>query len=174
MPEEVSSPLSNIRIVASESCFSTSRKSSFMIATASFISLGICAIACLEHIYHNYGFHVLDRTLHLCIGTWEGDYHSLSANMLKGIAQMIAAFGDSMKDDLFKEKVGAFSSRDISRTAKERRAGTLGYAESMLIVYNKKMKTGLHWSKLQQVQSAISEENFDAEDEKCVEEIKVF
>ncbi|TEB13848.1 hypothetical protein Psfp_03388 [Pelotomaculum sp. FP] len=130
---------------------------------------GICAIACLEHIYHNYGFHVLDRTLRLCIGTWEGDYNSLSANMLKGIAQMVVAFGDSMKDDLFKEKVGAFSSREISRTAKDRRAGSLGYAESMLIAYNKKMKAGLQWSKLYQSQSAVPEEDFDAGDEEEME-----
>ena len=135
---------------------------------------GICAIACLEHIYHNYGFHVLDRTLRLCIGTWEGDYNSLSANMLKGIAQMIVAFGDSMKDDLFKEKVGAFSSREISRTAKDRRAGSLGYAESMLIAYNKKMKTGLQWSKLYQSQPAEPEEDFDADEEECGEEANKF
>lgn len=125
---------------------------------------GICAIACLEHIYHKYGFHVLDRTLRLCIGTWEGDYYSLSASMLNGIAQMVVAFGDSMKDDLFKEKVGAFSAREISRTAKERRAGSLGYAESMLLLYNKKMKAGLQWSKIYQPQSAVSEEDSDAED----------
>ena len=64
------------------------------------------------------------------------------------IAMMISAFGDAMKDDLFKEKVGEFSARDISRTAKERRSGSLGYAESMLIAYNKKMKYPLRWSKL--------------------------
>lgn len=138
---------------------------------------GICAIACLEHIYHNYGFHVLDRTLRLCIGTWEGDYHSLSASMLKGIAQMVVAFGDSMKDDLFKGKVGAFSAREISRTAKDRRAGSLGYAESILIAYNKKMKAGLQWSKLYQSQSVVPEEDFDIGDEEemeCSEEINAF
>ena len=83
---------------------------------------GICAIACLEYIHEKYGFHVLDRTLRLCVGTWEGDYNSLSANMLKGIAQLIVAFGDVLKDDIFKEKVGKFSSREIGRTAKERKA----------------------------------------------------
>lgn len=86
---------------------------------------------------------MLDRTLRLCVGTWEGDYNSLSANMLKGIAQLIVAFGNVLKDDIFKEKVGKFSSKEIGRTAKERKAGSLGYAEAMLIAYNKKMKSPL-------------------------------
>lgn len=109
---------------------------------------GICAVACLEFIYHKFGFHVLDRTIRLSVGTWEGDDNSLTANMLKGIALLIVAFGDTMKDDVFKEKVGTFSSKEISRTAKERKAGSQGYAEAMLIAYNKKMKAPLKWSKL--------------------------
>ena len=72
------------------------------------IPCGICAVACLEYIYRKFGFHVLDRTLRLCIGTWEGDYNSLSSNMLKGIALLIVAFEDLLKDDVFKEKVGFF------------------------------------------------------------------
>ncbi|WP_052292971.1 DUF6551 family protein [Desulfofarcimen acetoxidans] len=104
---------------------------------------GICAVSCLEYIHQKFGFHVLDRTLRLCVGTWEGDYNSLSANMLKGIAQLIVAFGNVLKDDIFKEKVGKFSSKEIGRTAKERKAGSLGYAEAMLIAYNKKMKSPL-------------------------------
>lgn len=112
------------------------------------IPCGICAVSCLEHIYHNYGFHVLDRTLRLCVATWEGDCNSLSANMLKGVAQMIVAFGNVFKDDIFKDKVGKFSSKEIGRIAKERKAGSLGYAEAILIAYNKKMKAPLKWSKL--------------------------
>lgn len=112
------------------------------------ISGSICAISCLEYIYTKFGFHVLDRTLRLCVGTWEGDCNSLSANMLKGIAHLIVAFGDLLKDDLFKEKVGSFSSRELSRTAKERKAGSYGYAEAMLLAYNKKMKSPLRWSNL--------------------------
>lgn len=126
---------------------------------------GICAIACLEHIYHKYGFHVLDRALRLSVGTWEGDYYSLSANMLKGIAFLIVAFNDTLKDDLFKEKVGAFSARDISRTAKERKAGSFGYAEAMLLAYNKKMKAPLKWSKLYMTQATIRKEGFGNTDE---------
>lgn len=108
----------------------------------------ICAVSSLEYIFDTWGFHILDRTLRLCIGTWEGETNSLSSNILKGIAKLIVAFGEKMRDDVFKEKVGAYSAKDIIRTAKERRAGALGYAEAMLIAYNKKMKYPLRWSNL--------------------------
>lgn len=108
----------------------------------------ICAISSLEFIYGKYGFHVLDRTIRLCVATWEGEANSLSSNMLKGIATLIVVFGDRLRDDLFKEKVGYFSARDIGRTAKERKAGSLGYAEAMLLAYNRKMKYPLPWSDL--------------------------
>ena len=119
---------------------------------------GICAVACLEYIYRKFGFHVLDRTLRLCVGTWEGGCNSLSSNMLKGIALLIVAFGDLIKDDIFKEKVGVFSAKDIGRTAKERKAGSLGYSESMLLVYNKKMKAPLKWSKLYTLKSTMTDD----------------
>jgi hypothetical protein len=112
------------------------------------ISKGIYAVATLEHIYKSYGFHVLDRTLRLCIGTWEGENNSLAACMLKGVAHLVVAFGETMKDDIFKDKVGIYSARDIGRTAKERKAGSFGYAEAMLVAYNQKMKFGLKWAKL--------------------------
>jgi len=119
-----------------------------LVITSCKVPGGICAVASLEYIHQKYGFHVLDRTLRLCFGTWEGEIHSLSACMLRGIALLIATFGETMRDDMFKDKVGAFSARDIGRTAKERKAGSLGYAEAMLIAYNKKMKYALRWSKL--------------------------
>jgi hypothetical protein len=118
----------------------------------------ICAVATLGYIYKKFGFHVLDRTLRLCIGTWEGDVNSLSSNMLKGIAHLVVAFGENLRDDIFKDKVGVFSSREISRTAKERKAGSLGYAEAMLIAYNKRMKSALKWSKLYTNKFGISDE----------------
>lgn len=108
----------------------------------------ICAVSSLEYIFDTWGFHVLDRALRLCIGTWEGAANSLSSNMLKGIARLIVAFDEKMRDDIFKEKVGAYFAKDIIRTAKERRAGAIGYAEAMLIAYNKKMKYPLRWSNL--------------------------
>lgn len=120
----------------------------------------ICAVSSLEYIFDTWGFHILDRTLRLCIGTWEGESYSLSSNILKGIAKLIAVFGEKMRDDIFKEKVGAYSAKEIIRIAKERRAGTLGYAEAMLIAYNKKMKYPLKWSNLysnQKVKETITE-----------------
>lgn len=108
----------------------------------------ICAVSSLEFIQEKYGFHVLDRTIRLCVGTWEGEMNSLSSNMLKGIARLIVAFEDEMRDDVFKDKVGRYSAKEISRTAKERKVGSLGYAEAILIAYNRKMKNTLRWAKL--------------------------
>lgn len=69
----------------------------------------VCAVSTLESIYDKFGYHVLDRTLRLCVGTWEGDMNSLSANMLNGIARLVHTFGDALKDENFKEKVGEMS-----------------------------------------------------------------
>lgn len=102
---------------------------------------GICAVSTLEQIYDRYGYHTLNRVLRLCIGTWEGENRSLSSNMLNGVAKLVNAYGDSLKDDIFKEKNGVFSVKTIIRNAKERRAGSLGFAETLLINYNKKMQT---------------------------------
>lgn len=108
----------------------------------------ICAISTLETIYSKYGFAVLDRTLRLICATWEGDINSFSSNMLSGVARLIVVYEDQLNDETFKEKVGAASVREIMRTAKERRAGSLGFAETMLILYNKKTKFGLSWPSL--------------------------
>lgn len=108
----------------------------------------ICAVSSLKYIFDTWGFHVLDRLLRLCIGTWVGEANSLTSNMLKGIARLVVAFDEKMRDDIFKEKVGAFSAKEIIRTAKGRRAGAIGYAEAMLLEYNKNMKYPLWWSKL--------------------------
>ena len=116
---------------------------------------GICAISSLELIYKKYGYHVLNRSIRLCVGTWEGDYNSLSANMLKGIAYLIVAYGEDLRDDIFKDKVGSCSVREISRTAKERKGGSLGYAETMLMAYNKKMKFPLKLSKLYSAKKSL-------------------
>lgn len=108
----------------------------------------ICAVSTVEGIFERFGYHVLNRTLRLCVGAWEGDMNSLSANFLNGVARLVIAFGDSIKDDLFKEKVGNTSVKQLSRTAKERRPGSLGYAEAMLVEYNRKCKFPLRWTKL--------------------------
>lgn len=108
----------------------------------------ICAVGSLEFIYNKYGYQTLERTLSLDIGTWEGVPQSLSANMIKGIARLIATYGTELKDETFKEKLSVVSCKEITRTAKERRSGSLGFAEALLICYNKKSRFGLEWSKL--------------------------
>lgn len=101
----------------------------------------VAAVSSLESIYKKYGYHVLNRVLRLCVGAWEGDSSSLSANMLNGVARLVIAYGDKMKDEEFKEKVGAISPRQIGRQAKERCPGSMGYAETMVMAYNGKKKT---------------------------------
>ncbi|MDE7170519.1 MAG: hypothetical protein K2O11_01405 [Oscillospiraceae bacterium] len=100
----------------------------------------ICAVSTLELIYQKYGYHVLSRVLRLCVGTWEGDMNSFSANIINGITKLISVFGDQLNDEVFKEKIGAISIKQLVRTAKERCAGSMGYAEAMLIEYNGKKK----------------------------------
>ena len=101
----------------------------------------VCAVSTLENIYERFGYHVLDRTLRLCVGTWEGDMNSLSANMLNGIARLVYTFGDALKDETFKEKVGEMSVKLLSRTAKERRPG------SMAVSYTHLFQKHIHCSK---------------------------
>ena len=109
----------------------------------------ICAVSTLEQIHDRYGYHTLDRVLRLAVGTWEGVPQSLSANMLNGIARLLHAFGDSLKEEIFQEKLSRISIRELVRTANERRAGSLGFAEAMLIYYNKKTHSNaLNWEKL--------------------------
>lgn len=122
---------------------------------------GICAISTLEYIHRKFGFHVLDRTLRLCIATWDGDMNSLSANILKGISKLLVAYENEIKDNVFKEKVGRCSVKEIARTAAERKAGSLGYAEAMLLVYNKKLHTPLTLSKLYKNRIDEQDENED-------------
>ena len=108
----------------------------------------ICAVSTLEQIYDKHGYHVLDRTIRVCVGTWEGEINSFSGNILNGIARMVVVYGDAMDDEIFKDHVGSFTVKAIARTAKERRPGSLGYAEAMLIAYNNKCKNKLAMQKL--------------------------
>ena len=73
----------------------------------------ICAVSTVEQIYQKYGYHTLNRVLRLCIGTWEGDMNSFSANILNGITKLISVFGDQLNDEVFKEKVGAISIKQL-------------------------------------------------------------
>jgi len=100
----------------------------------------VSAVSTLESIYAKYGYHVLDRTLRLCIATWEGEENSFSANMLNAIAKIIVVYNDVLDEDIFKEKLGSVSIKSITRTAKERRGGSMGMAEAIVLIYNGKKK----------------------------------
>lgn len=101
----------------------------------------ICAVSTLENIYTNHGMQTLNRTLRLIIGAWEGDLHSFSANILNAVAKLVSIFGDGLNDDIFKEKLGAVSVKQLTRVAKERKSGCMGFAETMIIEYNGKKKS---------------------------------
>ena len=134
----------------------------------------ICAVATLESIYDRYGYHVLDRVLRLMVGTWEGVTHSLSANMLNWLARLVYAYGDSLKEDMFKDKLSRVSIKELVRAANERRAGSLGFAEAMLIFYNKKTHaTALEWNILYTTKvgkGRIDQEGIQADRDEMTEE----
>ncbi len=119
-----------------------------LMITSKTIPGGICAVGALSNIFDRYGYDTLNRVLHLIIITWEGEQKSFSGNMMNGVARLVYAFGDELKDEIFKEKLSEVSIKEICRTAKERRVGSLGYAEVMLIYYSKKMKNAPSWKKL--------------------------
>ena len=131
---------------------------------------GICAISTVERIYDKYGYHILDQTLRMIVGTWEGEAYSLSANMLSGVARIIFAYGDSLKEDIFKEKLSRISPREISRTARERKAGSLGYAETLIINYNKNRKTTLSFEKLYTQKAPTKKQKLEEELAKAKED----
>ena len=110
----------------------------------------VCCVATLEDIYNKYGYDILQRAIRLSVTTWEGEPESLTSGILRGIVRLICAFGDEIKDEAFKEKVGRCSVREISRLARERKAGSIGYAEAMLIQYNRKngSNASLKWAGL--------------------------
>lgn len=101
----------------------------------------ICAISTVESIYKKWGYHTLNKVLRLIVGTWEGDVNSFSANMLNAMARIIVVYGDKLNEEVFKEKVGNLSIKQITRNAKDRRKGSMGFAEVMVIEYNGKKKS---------------------------------
>lgn len=129
----------------------------------------VCAVSTLERIFDKYGQSTLDATLRLAVATWEGENNSLSGNMLMGIARIVVAYGDSLREDIFKDHVGKVSVKSIIRTAKERRPGALGYSEAMMIAYNNKNKRRLslrtlYGGKNIETDSEEEEEDYDGEE----------
>ena len=126
---------------------------------------GVCAVSTLERIYDKYGQAVMDAALRLAVATWEGENNSLSGNMLMGIARIVVAYGDQLKEDVFKDHVGKVSVKSIIRTAKERRPGAMGFAEAMMIAYNNKNKYRLSLRTLYGGKNIVYEDNEDEQGE---------
>lgn len=146
--EEYESFILKLEQKYAEHVFDMSKEGNICVQCINRILKILCAVSTLEYIYRKFGYHILDDTLRLCIATWEGDINSFSANILKGIAKLLIAFGDELDQNAFKEKIGRCSIKEISRNASERANGSLGYAEAMLVIYNKRMRTPLHYGKL--------------------------
>jgi hypothetical protein len=108
----------------------------------------ISGVSSLEYIYNYYGYENLSRTLRLTVGAWEGSQYALASSMLKGIAKLIDVYGTEIKDEMFISKLGIVSAREITRTAHERKGGPNGFAEAILLEYNKKLKSPLSFDQL--------------------------
>ncbi|MBO4701110.1 MAG: hypothetical protein J5625_00470 [Lachnospiraceae bacterium] len=130
----------------------------------------IAAINTIEKIYDRFGYDILNRTISLIVMTWEGETKSFSSNILNGVTKLVNAYGDRLKDDVFKDKVGDISIKELTRTAKERRAGLFGFAEAMLLAYNKRNKYPLNW---QTLYSGVGKIKTFEKQPKAVEEEKV-
>ncbi len=117
----------------------------------------IHAVSALEYIFDKYGYRVLDRTLFLVVSTWEGEVDSLGGNMLKGVAKLVVSYGEQLNDEEFVKRLSKVSVREIIRTAKDRHAGTQGYAEAMLLQYNKRLKYPLRWNSLTSIPDTPAE-----------------
>ncbi len=136
----------------------------------------ICAVSTLEFIYKKYGYHGLSRVLRLIIGAWEGDLNSFSANILNAVTRLTVVYEDTLNDEVFKEKIGAVSVKQLVRTAKERRPGSMGVAEAMVLEYNGKKKSNnnrLFINKLYSREHAIFK-TLDAPDEMLNDEVSDF
>ena len=125
----------------------------------------ICAVSALEQIYDKCGYHVLDRTLRLCVGTWEGEKYSLSASMLRGVAKLIVTFGDELNDDAFKDRISQLSLKALTRTAKDRHSGSIGYSEALVLAYNRKCKLKTKMLDIKKLYRDSSSEDGDFEED---------
>lgn len=130
---------------------------------------GVLAIGTVEKIYDKYGFETLNRVFQLIVATWEGDQNSLSSSMLNGVARIVDAYQDKLRDNVFAQKLGMVSPKEIIRNARERRSGSLGFAEVMVQYYNKKCKFGLPYEALRSSRSrpleSIPDEEIRSDDE---------
>ena len=131
----------------------------------------ICAVGALESIYDKYGYEMLERVLRLIVMTWEGEQKSFSANIMNGLARFLYSYQNKVNESIFKEKLGTISIKELTKTAKERKAGSLGFAEAMLIFYNKRLKNPLSWNELYEIR--IDRKNYRKNPSPRVQEEKV-
>lgn len=124
----------------------------------------ITAVSTLESIYTKHGFHVLDRTLKLSVITWEGEKGSFSSNMLNAIAKLVITYGKTLNDATFKERVGEIPLKQLTRMAKERRPGCMGYAEALVITYNGRRKNFANYLHIQKLYSAVPASSYQDDD----------
>ena len=129
----------------------------------------ICAISALEYIYTKYGFHILDKTLYILVATWEGDPYSLAANMLKATAKLLVCYENTLHLELFQQRLSRYSAKEITRVARERRSGSMGFAEALLLYYNKKSRNPLRWNSLYSNKGDIDDDE-QLDDVEVVEE----
>lgn len=108
----------------------------------------ICGVSALEYIYDKYSYEVLSRTLRIVVAAWEGNQQSLCSSLLKGMAKLLSTFETQIKDDILIEKLSNESVKEVIRNAKDRRGGPMGFAEAILLIYNKKMRNTISIEKL--------------------------
>ena len=99
------------------------------------------AISTIQNIYQKYGYHVLNRTFKALYRNLGGsETNSLSANMLNAVSKLIVTYNNILDEEQFREKLGSVSTKALIRTGKERRPGSFGLAEVMILIYNGKKK----------------------------------
>ena len=108
----------------------------------------ICCVSCVIDIHDRYGYQMLNRVLGLVVATWQGEAYSLSECILSGVARVLYCYGDKIDDDTFKSRLGQVSIKELTRSAREIKAGSLGYASAILNYYNKRARAPLRWDAL--------------------------
>ena len=96
--------------------------------------------------------------------------------ILNAVTRLIVVYEDVLNDEVFKEKLGAVSVKQLIRTAKERRPGSMGVAEAMVLEYNGKKKSNnnrLFINKLHSREHAIFK-TLDAPDDMLNDEASDF
>ncbi len=100
------------------------------------VKRGICAVCTLERIYDKYGLDILRQSIDLALKTWDQERNSLSGCMLMGIAILLHTYGLRLHKDVFIRSLGKVPVLNIIRKARERRPGSMGYAEALIVFYN--------------------------------------